>query len=235
MTLPQRPTLNAASRTARATAWVAFSATLPSGWKVTVEGSVCVTITRSVRWRPATLRSGFTAVGVSDRFKWRGERSDEAFKATAQSHKVSETTSISGGGEKKKSARGFVSKRIMCVWFKVSVQSSESLSLVGLCDPGLLCFHHTVCIYLRLPLISSLTAARLKQMRSESCFDWWLSGLWWVPLSSAGWRPLILSSFPQPFSSFLFLPYVPFWFGSEPSTSPFFPPWPIAPTHTPSF
>lgn len=67
----------------------------------------------------------------------------------------------------------------------------------------------------RLPLISSLTAVRLKQMRSESCFDWWLSGLWWVPLSSAGWRPRSMSSFPQPFSSSLFLRSVPFWFASE--------------------
>lgn len=127
------------------------------------------------------------------------------------------------------SARSFASKRIMCVWFKVSVQSSESLSLVGLCDPGLLRFHHKVCIYLRLPLISSLTAVRLKQMRSESCFDWWLSGRWWVPLSSAGWHPLILSSFPQPFASFLFFPYVPFSFGSELSASPFFPTLSIPP------
>lgn len=69
--------------------------------------------------------------------------------------------------------------------------------------------------FLHLPLISSLTAVRLKKMRSEKCFDWWLSGLWWVPLSSAGWRPHILSSFPQPFTFSLYLSYVPFWFGSE--------------------
>lgn len=65
-------------------------------------------------------------------------------------------------------------------------------------------------------------------MPSESCFDWWLSGLWWVRLSSAGWRPLILSSFPQP-SSFLFLRCVPFWFGSEMFAFPFFAALPVPP------
>lgn len=80
--------------------WLFFLRGL-SGWKVAMEGSLCVTVKRSVRCLPAALRSGFTAVGVSDRFKSRAERSDEAFKATAQSHKVRGTTSISGGGGKK--------------------------------------------------------------------------------------------------------------------------------------
>lgn len=142
------------------------------GLKVTGEGSDSITVTRSVRWRPASLGSGSAAVGVSDRFKSRGERSDAAFKAT-QSHKVSEKTSISGGeGKKKKEIH-----EKLCIKGN-NVRLIQSVSTVKwVFVPGGPLWPWAVTLpsyglhFLRLPLLSSLTAVLLKQMRSESCFD----------------------------------------------------------------
>lgn len=110
-------------------------------------------------------------------------------------------------GTKKNYTRWFISKRIKCVWLKVSVWFSVSASPAGLYVCRLLYFHvHLLC----LALISSLTW--LKLMSAESSL--WLmtlrslissSVLCWLAISF----PHFISLHPILVSSYSFIPLCP--------------------------
>lgn len=96
----------------------------------------------SASLNPVLLKSGFTAISMSARFK---SRDKALMRLLLLYYKV--IKSLKKRISKKKCARWFVSKRIMCVWLKVSVRFSASMSPLGLHDRRLLYFHLIVCIY----------------------------------------------------------------------------------------